>query len=356
MSKLRRRVVEAAEAALVQRKYVSAVDVFTVLGWVRSGQVDRWRQGQVRSLEQLTAVDGRRMREAAELLGEWAREHGLSASTAAYLSGGRDREALRFVDHGEDAVFRVHWLSADLSPARREQVVRRQNRAPDLTVVEAAEPWTCAECAETGPYLITSAAGPLCLTCSDLDHLEFLPAGNAALSRRAKKESTLAAVVVRFNRRRRRYERQGILVEEAALARAEEQCLADEEVRSRRRDRDRVRRAAEDDEYRARMSAEIRRLFPGCPADRATEIAEHAAARGSGRVGRTAAAKLLSPEALTLAVVASIRHRDTDYDNLLMTGVPRSEARARIRPTVDEVLETWRDGRRCNIVAVSESP
>jgi hypothetical protein len=342
VSKLRRRVAEAAEAALAQRKYVSAVDVFAVLGWVRSSHVDRWRQGQVRSLEQVTAVDARRMHDAARLLGEWAREHDLTASTAAYLSGGRDREALRFVDTGEDEVFRVHWLSGKLTPAQREQVVQRQNRAPDLTVVEAAEPWTCTECAETGPYLITSAAGPLCLTCSDLDHLEFLPAGNAALSRRAKKESPLAAVVVRLNQRRKRYERLGILVEEAALTRAEQQCLADDDARARRRERDRVRRADQDVEYRARMSDEIQRLFPGCPTDRAAEIAEHAAARGSGRVGRTAAAKLLSPEALTLAVIASIRHRDTDYDHLLMTGIPRGEARARIRPTVDHVLETWR--------------
>jgi hypothetical protein len=342
VSKLRRRVAEAAEAALAQRKYVSAVDVFAVLGWVRSSHLDRWRQGQVPSLEQVTAVDGRRMQDAAQLLGEWARERDLTASTAAYLSGGRDREALRFVDTGEDEVFRVHWLSGQLTPAQREQVVQRQNRAPDLTVVEAAEPWTCTECAETGPYLITSAAGPLCLTCSDLDHLEFLPAGNAALSRRAKKESPLAAVVVRLNQRRKRYERLGILVEEAALARAEQQCLADDDARARRRERDRVRRADQDVEYRARMSDEIQRLFPGCPTDRATEIAEHAAARGSGRVGRTAAAKLLSPEALTLAVIASIRHRDTDYDHLLMTGIPRREARLHIRPTVDHVLETWR--------------
>ncbi|MCM6774028.1 DUF2293 domain-containing protein [Nocardia sp. CDC159] len=342
MSKLRRRVGEAAEAALAQRKYVSAVDVFTGLGWVRSRQVERWRQGQAESLEQVAAVDGRRMRDAAELLGEWARERGLTASTAVYLSGGRDREALRFVDDGGDEVFRVHWLSAELSPARREQVIRRQNKAPDLTVVEAAEPWQCVECAETGPYLIASAAGPLCPACSDLDHLEFLPAGNAALSRRAKKESTLAAVVVRFNRRRKRYERLGILVEEAALARAEEQCLADEEARARRRERDRVRRAEQDVEFCARMAAEIRRLFPRCPADRATEIAAHAAVRGSGRVGRTAAAKLLSPEALTLAVIASIRHRDTDYDHLLMRGVSRMQARAQIRPRLDEVLNSWR--------------
>ncbi|MFF0487705.1 DUF2293 domain-containing protein [Nocardia sp. NPDC004068] len=342
MAKLGRRVVEAAEAVLAQRKYVAAVDVFVRLGWGRAGQVDAWRQGRVGSLERVLAVDGRRMRDAAELLGAWARERGLGASTATYLSGGRDREALRFTDDGADEIFRVHWLPADLSPARRDQLVRRQNKAPDLTVVETAEPWTCVECQETGPYSITSAAGPLCLTCADLDHLEFLPAGDAALSRRAKKESTLAAIVVRLNRRRKRYERTGILVEEAALVRAEQQCLADEDARARRRDRDRLRRETQDVEFATRMAKEIRTLFPACPADRAAEIAEHASVRGSGRVGRTAAAKVLSAEALTLAVIASIRHRDTDYDELLMTGVPRAEARTRIRARVDQVLDSWR--------------
>jgi hypothetical protein len=36
------------------------------------------------------------------------------------------------------------------------------------------------------------------LTCADMDHLVFLPAGGAALTRRAKKASTLSAVVVRL--------------------------------------------------------------------------------------------------------------------------------------------------------------
>ena len=86
--------------------------------------------------------------------------------------------------------------------------------------------------------------GPLCLACADLDHLVFLPAGDAALTRRAKKASGLSAVVVRWSRTRKRYERQGLLVDEPALEQAEQQCLADEEARMRRRDRDRERRAA----------------------------------------------------------------------------------------------------------------
>ena len=39
-------------------------------------------------------------------------------------------------------------------------------------------------------------AGPLCLDCADLGHLDYLPAGDAALTRRAKKASRQSAVVV----------------------------------------------------------------------------------------------------------------------------------------------------------------
>jgi hypothetical protein len=58
-------------------------------------------------------------------------------------------------------------------------------------------------------------------------------------------------------------------------------------------------------------------------------------------VGRSAAGRALDADALTLAVVASIRHEDTDYDDLLMSGVPREEARDRIRPAIDRILAAW---------------
>jgi len=65
--------------------------------------------------------------------------------------------------------------------------------------------------------LMMDNAGPACLACVGLDDLEFLPAGDALVSRRAKAKSTRCAVVVRFSKTRRRYERQGFLVEPAAL-------------------------------------------------------------------------------------------------------------------------------------------
>ena len=216
-----------------------------------------------------------------------------------------------------------------------------QDAPPDLLVIQPIKDWSCADCRGTGDLLIMDEPGPLCLACADLDHLVFLPAGDAALTRRAKKASGLSAVVVRWSRTRKRYERQGLLVEEPALEQAEQQCLADEEARMRRRDRDRERRAAEDVGLAASMASEIERLFPRCPAGRAEAIARHTSLRGSGRVGRSAAGRSLDEEAITLAVVASVRHEDTEYDSLLMSGVSREDARDRIRSAVDRILAAW---------------
>lgn len=190
--------------------------------------------------------------------------------------------------------------------------------------------------------LVLEEGAPRCLDCADLGHLVFLPRGDTALTRRSREESALSAVVVRFNRRRGRYERQGVLVEETGLTRAERRCLADAEARRRRRARDARRRAREDVRFTETFAAEIRRLFPGCPADRARDIAAHASVRGSGRVGRTAAGRALSEGAVTSAVVASVRHLDTPYDQMLMSGVPRHEARRRIAAAVETTLRAWR--------------
>ncbi len=61
-----------------------------------------------------------------------------------------------------------------------------------------------------GNFLLMEKGQPLCLACADLDQLVFLPAGNTATSRRARKHSSPAAVV-RFSRARKRYERQGLM-------------------------------------------------------------------------------------------------------------------------------------------------
>jgi hypothetical protein len=213
-----------------------------------------------------------------------------------------------------------------------------------LLVIQPLKKRHCGEC-RTGPLplLVLEEGAPRCLDCADLGHLVFLPRGDTALTRRSREGGALSAVVVRFNRRHSRYERQGVLVEEAALARAEERCLADAEARRRRRVRDTRRREAEDLRFTDAFAGEIRRLFPRCPADRARAIAAHASVRGSGRVGRSAAGRALSEAAVTAAVRASVRHTETPYDQLLMSGVPRHEARRRIAAAVETRLWEWRE-------------
>ena len=100
----------------------------------------------------------------------------------------------------------------------------------ELVVFDILRDSKCAECGtelQKGDFLFLEDERALCLTCADLDHLVYLPSGDAALTRRSRKHSVLAAVVVRFSRLRGRYERQGLLVEESALAEAERECVAD---------------------------------------------------------------------------------------------------------------------------------
>jgi hypothetical protein len=234
---LERRVIDAAEAALAERGHVSVVDVLVGMRWLSPSQVEHWRKGRVDCLEEEMTVRPAKLSLAIDVVQRWAATRGLQPTEVAPVARTRDRRALRFGVSGDLAVeraYRTHWVSPASTDTKRQRLVERQSRAPELVVVSPITPWTCASCSGTGSFLMMDDVGPLCLTCADLGHLVFLPSGDAALTRRAKKASTLSAVVVRFSRTRGRYERQGVLVEEEALAAAEEACRADAEARRRR--------------------------------------------------------------------------------------------------------------------------
>jgi hypothetical protein len=204
---------------------------------------------------------------------------------------------------------------------------------------------TCGECREklgTGAWIrLAGDKGALCLACADLDHLIFLPAGDAALTRRARKHSTLAADVLKWSRARKRYERQGLLVEEQAICAAEDECLADSEVRARRREREAARREGLDSQYVGQFAEQVRELYPRCPAGRERQIAEHACMKYSGRIGRSSSAKSLDEAAVRIAVIAHVRHTETQYDELLARGYGRADARAEVQEAISQVLNRW---------------
>ena len=218
-------------------------------------------------------------------------------------------------------------------------------KTEELKVFITTREASCDECGQDlgrrAWITLAGEKGCLCLSCADLDHLAFLPAGDTALTRRSRKHSMLSPVVLKWSRARKRYERQGVLVELAALEKAEAECLADADARERRRERAAQRRAELDQEYVQRFAERVRRLYPNCPPGTETSIAEHACLKYSGRVGRSATAKALDQKAIELAIMAHIRHVETNYDYLLAQGCDRYDARAEVKEQLWSVLAAW---------------
>jgi hypothetical protein len=219
---LEQRVVKAAEAALAAKGYASPIDVLVGIGWLDASKLEQWRRGQVDYLERTVQTNLSRISEAMKLFRSWAAERGLSASETSYVARSPRRQTLRFSKSGDpviEALYRTHWVSQELSERKRQRLAEKASRAPELVVIQPLNrEWKCHRCGKTGDLLLMENPGPACLNCVGLDDLEFLPAGDALLSRHAKAKSARYAVVVRFSRTRRRYERQGLLVEPSALA------------------------------------------------------------------------------------------------------------------------------------------
>ena len=74
-------------------------------------------------------------------------------------------------------------------------------------------------------------------------------------------------------------------------------------------------------------------------------IAEHACLKYSGRVGRSSEAKNLNEKAIRLAVIAHIRHVETQYDQLLSKGYDRWEVREMVKEEVTRILTKWENSK-----------
>jgi len=220
----------------------------------------------------------------------------------------------------------------------------RENSPPAVFV--AMDEKICTECGmeifRGGLFLPEKPERLLCIHCADLGELEYLPSGDPALTRRATKHSSVSYVVLKFSRARKHFERQGILVQSEAIELAEKECAADENLRRQRQERNRERLGRLDEEFVKKFAAAVRSQFPAMPRGRERQIAEHACEKSSGRVGRTAAAKEFDQDVIALAVVAHIRHRETNYDRLLYQLGDRHEARRAVQNAVKNILEIWR--------------
>jgi hypothetical protein len=174
-----------------------------------------------------------RIATAMEHLRTWAGGKRLLPIETEYVSRTPARETLRFCK-SEDAVlerlYRTRWTSPALPHKEREGLESKVSRPPELVVIQPLkDDWNCHRCGSGEGLLMMEKPGPVCLRCAGLGDLEFLPAGDALLTRRAKAKSARHAVVVRFSRQRRRYERQGLLVEPRALEEAQRELQREQD-------------------------------------------------------------------------------------------------------------------------------
>jgi len=350
-SNLQERVERAAETALKRNGSVGPLELFQEMSLLQPCHVEGWRKGNeaYRVLQPWIQVGPEKFQKTIRYFQEWVKQRGLRSIEAAHSRRGPGGiEQLHVTEDGDaqwEKFYRTYYTPADLPEKKTARLAAKLNKPPALVVFQkVGDEGNCGECSApllTGDFLLMEKGQPICLSCADLDRLVFLPAGDTALSRRSRKHSSLAAVVVRFNRKRKRYVRQGLLVTEEALAKAEEECATDAPARAAARASAALARQEEDREFVSALTQAILQRHPGCLSEEARRIAEHTGCRSSGRVGRSAAGRALDASAVDLAVIAHIRHEHTDYDELLMSGTERLDARVLVREAIDRVLAEW---------------
>lgn len=188
------------------------------------------------------------------------------------------------------------------------------------------------------------------------DEWEFLPSGDAFVTRRVKAAGTYWVAWRPRGRNRPHRRRLGLWAPKEAIDAASAEAEATEAQRSKRREQSARSRERQEDTYRDELEDAIRRFLAFSPehadlADRiARETASRAAEVGSGRVGRTQTLSL--DERAALAARALIRHQYTSYEDDLFDDwiespwddSPRHpEIKAEAHRSVDEFLARHRE-------------
>src|SRR6185437_1502888 len=193
---LRTRVIRAAEAALADHRYASAIDVLTGMRLLEPVHVQSWRNGRIAILEETIQARPEKISAAISLFHQWAGERGLTPSETRYTRPSRDGVLeLRFTRSGEpdaEARYRIHYVSPAMPDRKREMLKEKLSRPKEPVVFQVLRDSACSECAVEiwhGGFLLMEAGEPLCLACARLADLEYLPAGDAALTRRSSKYS-----------------------------------------------------------------------------------------------------------------------------------------------------------------------
>jgi hypothetical protein len=199
-TKVESRVVQAAEAALQKQQFVSPIAVLLGIGRLAPSHVEQWRQGRIGYLEELVQGNLHKIVDILRTFRQWALAKGLQPSETRYMRHGRGgAQELRFSASGNpeiERLYRTHYVSPALPVAKRQKLEEKSSRPPQPVVFDNLRRSECSECGveiDQGEFLYLDAGQPLCLACGGFGDLEFLPAGDTALTRRAGKYSSRSA-------------------------------------------------------------------------------------------------------------------------------------------------------------------
>src|SRR5260370_21703217 len=131
-------MIRAAEAALADHHYVSALDIFVGMGLLAPAHVREWRNGRIPYLERVIQSNLPKISRSMHVFRVWARERGLKPSETAYLARtGGPRRDLRFSKSGDPGIeqaYRTHFVSPELSARKQERLQARLSAPPQIVV------------------------------------------------------------------------------------------------------------------------------------------------------------------------------------------------------------------------------
>jgi hypothetical protein len=227
---LSKKVISIAKQALDAKQYVSSIDILLGLGYLSPTVLEDWRRGRFPYLEQHLQANLNKLSFAMQCFRQWTTKNGLLPRETAYVQKSTNRTIhLRFSKSGQEQIekhYRTHYISHSLTQQKQQRLMKKIEKSPEPIVYIIIRESQCSQCKKTlpgGSFLMTDNDKPYCMGCSPYNDLVFLPSGDALLTRRAKKYSSISTVVVKFSNTRKRYERQGILITETALQRAGEE-------------------------------------------------------------------------------------------------------------------------------------
>ena len=190
------KVVKVANQVLQNKQYASSIDILLGLGYLSPSVLEDWHRGRLPYLEQRLQINLSKLSFVMQCFRQWAKKQGLLPRETAYVQKACSRTIhLRFSKSGDESIekhYRTHYISPALPEQKQQRLIDKIEKSTEPVVYIIVTDSKCGQCNKDmpkGSFLMMDEGKPYCMTCTAYKDLVFLPAGDAMLTRRAKKYS-----------------------------------------------------------------------------------------------------------------------------------------------------------------------